>query len=163
MKIEISSKKLKELLFKKEITEIKKLKEEIVDLKTQLKKVEQMAKTPNCQRCGSPNVIKNGSRPTQRRGEIQKFKCLECGHRFSTDTSFGYRMRNQEETIKQALELRKKGFTLSEIAKEIGGNVTRQTIHRWLQKYQPPTEEKTIKIKQKNQYKEYDRTFKIKI
>lgn len=163
MKIEISNKKLKELLFKKEITEIKKLKEEIVDLKTQLKKIEQIAKTPNCQKCGSSNVIKNGSRPTQRRGEIQKFKCLECGHRFSTDTSFGYRMRNQEKTIKQALKLRKQGNSLAKIAEKIGGNVTRQTILRWLQKYQPPTEEKTIKVKQKNQYGEYERNFKIKI
>ena len=41
MKIEISNKKLKELLFKKEIAEIKKLKEEVIDLKTQLRKVEQ--------------------------------------------------------------------------------------------------------------------------
>ena len=162
MKIEISNKKLK-LLFKKDIAKIKKLEKEIINLKTQLRKVEQIAKTPNCQKCGSPNVIKNGSRPTQRRGEIQKFKCLDCGHRFSTDTSFGYRMRNQEETIKKALALRKEGNSLSKIAEKIGGNVTRQTILRWLQKYQPPQNEKIIKIKQKNQYKEYERTFKIKI
>ena len=77
--------------------------------------------------------------------------------------SYGYRMRNNEETIKRALALRKEGNSLAQIVKKIGGGVTRQTISRWLQKFQPPTEEKTAIINMKNQYSKYQRKFKIKV
>jgi len=166
--IEITNKEIEILLEKfgknKESKKIKKLEEQYKHLEIELNKVRRIASTPNCQKCGSPNVIKNGARPTQRRGEIQKFKCLDCKHRFSTDTSFGYGMRNNEETIKQALALRKEGNSLAQIAKKIGGGVSRQTVDRWLKKYNPlPTEEKIIKIKQKNQHGEFERNWKIKV
>lgn len=165
--IKISNKEIGKLLESLgkggESKRIKKLEEECNNLRVELNKVRKMAITPNCQKCGSPNVIKNGVRLTGRRGEIQRFKCLDCKHRFSTDTAFGYRMRNQEETIKKALAFRKEGNSLAQTVEKIGGGVTRQTIKRWLEKYQPPTEEKTIKVKQKNQHGEYEREFKIKV
>ena len=168
MNIEISNKEINKIkTFLKKFgknDKIKELEEKYKRLEIELNEVRRIASTPNCQKCGSPNVIKNGARPTKRRGEIQKFKCLECGHKFSTDTSFGYGMRNNEETIKKALALRKEGNSFAQIAEKIGGGVTRQTICRWLQKYNPsPTEEKIIKVKQKNQYGEFERDWKIKV
>ena len=71
-------------------------------------------------------------------------------------------MREDSDRIEKALDLRKKGYTLSQIADELGG-ITRQSVHRWIHKFQEPIEEKTIKRKMKNQYGTYERTFKIKV
>jgi len=165
MIIDISNKEIemfiKQFGKKKENKKIEELEEKYNSLKKEMKEVKQMAMTPNCPSCGSPKVVKKGSRPTEKRGKIQRYRCLNCNHTFSTDTAFSYRMKHKGETIKEALALRKEGYTLSEIAEKV--EVSRVTILKWLKKFQPPTEEVTIIKKQKNQHGEYNRKFKIKI
>ena len=57
-----------------------------------------------CQFCKVSNYIKWGTRKTQNRGKIQKFKCLDCGKYFTNDEGF-YRMRNSEEKITAGIDL----------------------------------------------------------
>ena len=61
------------------------------------------------------------------------------------------------------MKLRKKGRTYSQIVDEIGGVMTRQNVMRLLYKFQPPKKDIIIKRKQRNQYGEYEREFKIKV
>mgnify|MGYP001597734866 CR=1 FL=1 len=57
-----------------------------------------------CLYCKKSHYIKWGTRQTQNRGKIQKFKCLDCGRYFTNDDGF-YRMRNHEDKITQAIDL----------------------------------------------------------
>ena len=63
-----------------------------------------MENTIKCLYCKASNYIKWGSRKTQNRGKIQKYKCLDCNRYFTNDDGF-YRMRNHEDKITQAIDL----------------------------------------------------------
>ena len=36
----------------------------------------------NCPKCGSEKIVKYGKNFTKKRGLVQKFKCMSCGHVF---------------------------------------------------------------------------------
>jgi transposase-like protein len=131
------------------------------ELNKKIEKLEEKIKTPACLYCGSIEVIRRGWRYNQNK-KVQKYQCKNCKKKFSFSDNFPH-MKNNADEILKALELRKEGKTLSQIAGELGNKVTRQTINLWLHKYQPPTEETTIKKMQKNQFGEFEREFKIKI
>ncbi len=57
-----------------------------------------------CVFCKASCHIKWGTRKTENRGIIQKFKCLDCGKYFTNDDGF-YRMRNSEAKITAAIDL----------------------------------------------------------
>ena len=57
-----------------------------------------------CQNCGSQNYKKEGFRKTKLRGNIQKYKCIDCSKYFTNDDGF-YRMRNNEAKITKAIDL----------------------------------------------------------
>jgi len=57
-----------------------------------------------CVFCKGQNFIKKGWRKTENRGNIQKFKCLDCGKYFTNDAGF-YRMRNSEAKITAGIDL----------------------------------------------------------
>jgi len=147
-------KELKEFMKETNILkkEVKTLQNEIISLKN-----------PKCPRCNSLNIKKGGIRKNgkRRKNITQRYWCKDCEYHF-TPLDINFRMRNSQENIIKALKLRKQGLSLAQISEKING-VTRQTIHRWLQQYQPPTKEKEITIKQRNQYGEYERKFKIKV
>ena len=60
--------------------------------------------TIKCSKCSSENTKKDGKRKTENRGNIQIYKCLECGKKFTNDDGF-YRMRNSEAKITSAIDL----------------------------------------------------------
>lgn len=145
--------------------DLDKVKKEVTELKETIKKLQRDVvkfQNPKCPNCESREVIKRGKRYNKTNKIVQKYQCQNCNYKFSQYDLLDYRMRNKREDIERALELRKQGKTLAQISNEIGG-VTRQTIHRWLQKFQPPTEEKTAIVETKNQYGKYKREFKIKV
>ncbi len=57
-----------------------------------------------CVYCGNSNYIKKGIRKTQNRGNIQRYKCLDCNRLFTNDNGF-YRMKNSESKITSAIDL----------------------------------------------------------
>ena len=119
-------------------------------------------KNPRCPKCNSWKVTKRGIRKTVERGGIQKYYCQDCNWKFSPHT-IDFRMRHNKETINKILDLRKEGKSSSQIADATGNIMARQSVMRILHKFQKPTQEVTIKRKQRNQYGEYEREFKIKI
>jgi len=132
---------------------IEKLEREIIKLKN----------LPKCPKCKSnKNIIKQGTRKTLN-AVIQRYHCKKCDWRFSVK-GISFRMRNSERDIQKALWLRKKGYTLSQIAEIIGG-ISRITILRWLKKNKyEPKKEKIINRKCKNRWgTENTRRFKIHI
>ena len=57
-----------------------------------------------CPDCKAENIKKDGKRKTENRGLIQRYKCLNCSHRFTLDDGF-FRMRNAPQKITQAVDL----------------------------------------------------------
>ncbi len=57
-----------------------------------------------CVYCKAQNNVKWGTRKTENRGVIQRYKCLSCKKRFTNDDGF-YRMRNSEEKITAGIDL----------------------------------------------------------
>lgn len=144
--------------------DLKPIIDKLRELDKKLDKFEEKTKIPNCIYCGSTKVIRNGWRYNNNK-KVQKYRCQNCNHKFSCNDDFK-RMRNNAEVILKAMELRKKGKTfaqISEALKKDGTDVTRQSICKWMQEYQPATKEITVKRNQKNQFGEYEREFKIKI
>ncbi len=57
-----------------------------------------------CVHCQAQNYTKHGSRMTQNRGKIQRYKCSECKRFFTNDEGF-YRMRNSPQKITAGIDL----------------------------------------------------------
>lgn len=141
-----------------EITELEDIKKKIQQLQKEIYKLKGI---PKCPKCGNEKVIRTGIRKTYK-GIIQRYCCKNCDWRF-IKKDLSYRMRNDKETIEKALNLRKQGKTYSQIAEILDNKVTRQSIMRWLHRFQMPKEERIIKRKMRNQYGEYERKFVINI
>lgn len=133
------------------------------EMNKKIKDLENKTEIPNCPYCGSgsKNVIRRGLRKGKYKIK-QRYECHNCNKKFD-EQDFFTRMRNPSGEILRALELRKEGKTFSQIAEILGNKMTRQTICKWMQKYQPSTEDIIIRRNQRNQYGEYEREFKIKI
>lgn len=46
-----------------------------------------------CEKCNGKNIKKDGVRETKNRGNVLRFKCKDCSHRFSIDDGF-WKMKN---------------------------------------------------------------------
>jgi len=159
-------KPIKKLDYKKLITKriivgdiVEKL-NEIIDVVNKLSKQKPQKQNPKCPKCKSTNTIKRGMRYNLGRGKVQKWDCKKCGNKF-TINGMDFKMRNHEFKIKKAIELFNQDLSYQQIADKIGG-VSRQTIHRWIHKYNIPRKDKVIVREQKNQYGTYTREIKIK-
>lgn len=91
-----------------------------------------------CNQCGASHYIKKGFRPTLDRGEIQKYKCLECGKYFTNDEGF-YRMRNSEEKITQGIDLYFSNLSSRKVRnhfrRHLDHNASHETILNWCRRY----------------------------
>jgi len=141
--------------------DLKPIIDKLRELDKKITHFEDKIKIPACLYCGSIDVTRRGWRYNKNK-KVQKYQCKNCNKKFSFNDNFQH-MRSNADVILKAMELRKEGKTFAQIAQELGNNVTRQTVHHWIQKYQPPTEEVTIKRNQRNKYGEFEREFKIKI
>lgn len=90
-----------------------------------------------CPACGSPNVVKDGTRKTQR-GEVQRFSCKACGKWFTPDKAFS-RMKHDPKAITATMSLWFGGFSLRKITDHLGQfygvRVNPTTPLRWIRKY----------------------------
>ena len=70
-------------------------------------------------------------------GDIQKFRCLECGRYFTVNFGFE-RMKHNPQGITTAMQLYFSGESLRNTAKSLkllGVQVSHQTIYNWIEKY----------------------------
>jgi len=89
-----------------------------------------------CRFCGSPDVVKNALRHNEY-GDIQRFKCADCGKRFSLNLGFE-RMKSSPQAITQAMQLYFTGESLRGVQKFLrlqGVNVSHVAILKWIRKY----------------------------
>jgi transposase-like protein len=90
-----------------------------------------------CPVCKSPNVIKRGIRKTSY-GEIQRYGCHDCNHRFVVDKGF-CRVKHDPKVITLTLDLYFKGVSLRKITDHIqqfhDRKVCQTTPMRWIKKY----------------------------
>lgn len=90
-----------------------------------------------CPICKSQNTIKKGIR-TNTYGEIQRYGCLDCNHRFVVDKGFS-RVKHDPKVITLTLDLYFKGVSLRKITDHIqqfhDRKVSQTTPMRWIRKY----------------------------
>ena len=90
----------------------------------------------SCKHCGSGDVSKWGVRHNKNY-DLQIFKCLECGKRFSTNLGFEG-MRAMPDQITMAMNLYFNGESTRKVAQSMaltGVKVSYKTIQRWNKKY----------------------------
>jgi transposase-like protein len=113
-----------------------KLKVEVeADIKSQ--KIVGVDVSVTCPVCKSENVVKRGVRKTKF-GEVQRYGCLDCQHRFIVDKGFS-KMKHSPESITLTLDLYFKGLSDRKIVDHLkqfhSVSVVHSTIIRWIHKY----------------------------
>jgi len=88
-------------------------------------------------KCGSVNVIKIGIRHNKS-GNIQRFKCKECNHKWSDNLGFAYNKINSK-IITVALDLYFKGISLRKVKEHIrlfyGIDISHRSVLNWIHKF----------------------------
>ncbi len=91
-----------------------------------------------CPNCNSVNIIKWCKRKTENRGEIQRYKCKDCGKYFTLDDGF-FRMRNAPQKITQSIDLFYRGVSTRKVQEHLQifypHNADHSSILRWVWKY----------------------------
>ena len=91
----------------------------------------------NCLNCKGEHVIKSGIRKTKR-GNVQRYKCIDCGLRFVIDKGFS-RMKHTPKAITLSMDLYFKGISYRKICDHLKQfynlRVNPSTPLRWIQKY----------------------------
>jgi transposase-like protein len=110
-----------------------------IDVESDIKarKVLGDAETIICPICKSQNIIRKGIRANTY-GEIQRYGCLNCNHRFVIDKGFN-RVKYDPKVITLTLDLYFKGVSLRKITDHIqqfhDKKVCQTTPMRWIRKY----------------------------
>src|SRR3989344_57269 len=88
-------------------------------------------------KCGSLNVIKIGIRHNKS-GNIQRFKCKDCSHKWSDNLGFAYNKVNSK-VITVALDLYFKGVSLRKVKEHLklfyGISVSASSVLYWIRKF----------------------------
>ena len=105
-----------------------------------------------CPDCKAEHIKKDGKRKTENRGQIQRYKCLECSHRFILDDGF-FRMRNSPLKITQSVDLFYRGASTrgvqGHLAMFFPHNASNVSIYSWVVKYSKMISKFTNKLKLK--------------
>lgn len=98
--------------------------------------IEPLSNLSNCIYCGSSNLKKEGIRKNKT-GNIQKFRCRNCGKYFTFNIGFE-RMKHNPQAITSAMQLYFSGASLRNTMnslKLLGVEVSYQTVYNWINKY----------------------------
>ncbi len=91
-----------------------------------------------CEKCDGKNIKKDGVRETKNRGNVQRYKCKDCSHRFSMDNGF-WKMKNHEDKVTACMNLYYSGMSLRKTQEHLQmfapKNSHYSTIYRWIVKY----------------------------
>ena len=111
-----------------------------------------MVEATKCPSCKAEHIKKDGKRKTENRGQIQRYKCLECSHRFILDDGF-FRMRNSPLKITQSVDLFYRGASTrgvqGHLAMFFPHNASNVSIYSWVVKYSKMISKFTNKLKLK--------------
>jgi transposase-like protein len=103
-----------------------------------------------CLNCKTEHIKKDGKRETENRGLIQRYKCLECGKRFSLDDGF-FRMRNSPQKITQSVDLFYRGASTRGVQGHLAmfypHNASNVSVYNWVVKYSKMISKFTNKLK----------------
>lgn len=103
-----------------------------------------------CPDCKAEHIKKNGKRKTENRGLIQRYKCLECGKRFTLDDGF-FRMRNSPQKITQSVDLFYRGASTRGVQGHLAmfypHNASQMSVYNWVVKYSKMISKFTNKLK----------------
>lgn len=95
------------------------------------------ARPPACPGCGSPDLVKDGTRKTQR-GAVQRFSCKSCGKWFTPNRGFS-RVKHDPRAITACMDLWFSGLSLRKIRAHLkqfyNAEVNPSTVLRWVRKY----------------------------
>ncbi len=96
------------------------------------------SKPIECLKCKTENQIVKDGRRFNKRGEIQKYLCRNCGYRFVVNVGFENAKKNPK-IICAAIDLYFKGVSLRKVADHIkqfyGVSVANTSVLRWIQKF----------------------------
>jgi len=105
-----------------------------------------------CPDCKAEHIKKDGHRQTENRGKIQRYKCLECSHRFIQDDGF-FRMRNSPQKITQSIDLFYRGASTRGVQGHLAmfypHNASNVSVYNWVVKYSKIISKFTNKLKLK--------------
>ena len=97
-----------------------------------------MKQTIKCVHCKKSNYVKIGFRTTENRGKIQRYKCKDCGKKFTNDEGF-YRMRNNEKKITMGIDLYFSNLSSRKVRnhfrRHLEHNASHMTVLDWCRKY----------------------------
>ncbi|MEK6967546.1 MAG: hypothetical protein AABX51_02865, partial [Nanoarchaeota archaeon] len=103
-----------------------------------------------CKNCKASEFIKWGTRKTQSRGTIQKYKCLKCNKHFTNDEGF-YRMRNSEAKITVGIDLYFSNLSSRKVRnhfrRHLEANASHVSILDWCRRYTMKVTNFTDKLK----------------
>lgn len=112
-----------------------------LNLRDSLKEKEKEVKPLNfhaCDRCGSYDIVKNGSRMTKQ-GKKTRLMCKNCKHTFVLEEEGFNDMKFDSEIVTLALDLYFKGMSLRKIEHHIKQfrniQVDHSTVYLWIKKY----------------------------
>jgi transposase-like protein len=100
------------------------------------RRIEPIDNLTECIFCGSSNIVGDGVRHNKR-GDIQKWYCRDCGHYFTFNIGFE-RMKHNPQAITSAMQLYFSGESLRNTMKSLkllGVEVSHQTVYNWIRKY----------------------------
>lgn len=89
-----------------------------------------------CPVCDSTNIKKNGIRHNKE-SDIQRYRCVECGKKFSVNIGFE-KMKHNPKAITSAMQLYFSGESLRNTQRSlefIGTQVCFKTVENWIKKY----------------------------
>ena len=89
-----------------------------------------------CKYCSSGNIQKDGYR-INKRGKIQRFKCLECQKRFVANFDFE-KTRVESSTITGAIQMYFMGMPVRDIVSHyemMGIKISHMVVYNWITKY----------------------------
>lgn len=100
-----------------------------IELENQLTQQEEI----RCEKCGTLNIVKNGNRKTES-GMRQRYKCQDCGHRFTWDIIKHRKVSGKMVAL--TMDLYFKGLSYRKIANTIyqfyDMKVHHETVRRWI-------------------------------
>jgi putative transposase len=92
-----------------------------------------------CSVCGSSHIQKWGWKYYKNGSRTQRFKCLDCSHRWNAKNEGFERMRSNPHAITVALDLYFKGVSLRKIVDHLKQfervNVSHVAVIKWIKKY----------------------------
>lgn len=105
-----------------------------------------------CRFCEGENIVKWCKRKTQNRGEIQRYKCKDCGKYFSVDDGF-LKMKNNPQKVTLCLDLFYRGISTRKVQEHLQAfyphNSSCVSIYKWVVKYAKKIGSYTDKLKVK--------------